>query len=199
MSHFPTSDNCPLETFNTWFDEAKQAIRKDPNAMTLATASPSGTPMVRVVLLKDVSPEGFVFFTNYESQKSQQLQSNPVAELNFYWRELNYQVRIHGRAGKISSLKSDAYFAQRQRPSQIGAWASMQSQPLTAYAALEKRIEHFEALYEGKDVPRPPHWGGWCVQPDWIEFWHQLDYRLHQRCRYTKEANGRWAYSLLYP
>ncbi|MBN8543753.1 MAG: pyridoxamine 5'-phosphate oxidase [Alphaproteobacteria bacterium] len=189
----------PFTLFNTWFAEAKaHASISEPTAMTLATATPTGTPSARIVLLKQVDTEGFVFFTNYQGRKSLELAGNPQAALCFYWMPLEKQVRIEGTVIKVSDRESDAYFNSRERGRQIGAWASLQSQSLESREALENRVQEIEKQYEGKPIPRPPHWGGWRLVPQTIEFWHQGQYRLHDRYIFTRE-NDAWIKTYLYP
>jgi len=192
--------NDPIALFSHWLAEAKaHPAITEPTAMTLATATPTGTPSARIILLKDFDKDGFVFFTNYEGRKSIELKTNPAAALSFYWMPLERQVRIEGAAEKISAAESDAYFATRERGRQIGAWASLQSQTLDSRETLEARIRALEAEYEGKNVPRPPHWGGWRLVPHSIEFWHQGRYRLHDRYVFTREHDADWVKTYLYP
>lgn len=189
----------PLKHFAEWLADAKSAQQiVEPTAMTLATATRAGKPSARVVLLKDFGPEGFVFYTNMTSRKSDELHENPHAALCFYWMPLERQVRIEGTVTEVSAAEADAYFASRPRDRQIGAWASLQSQVLAARADLEARVAEFEAKYPG-DVPRPPHWSGWRLSPTRIEFWHQNWARLHERMRYVRLSDGSWQQELLYP
>ncbi|MFZ4125973.1 MAG: pyridoxamine 5'-phosphate oxidase [Rickettsiales bacterium] len=189
----------PIALFTTWFSEAKaHSAISEPTAMTLATATISGTPSARIVLLKQVDTAGFVFFTNYHGRKSVELADNPKAALCFYWMPLEKQVRVEGHVEKVSDAASDAYFNSRERGRQIGAWASLQSQPLASREALDARFEAIEKQYEGKPIPRPPHWGGWRLVPKTIEFWHQGQYRLHDRFIFTRE-NDAWVKTYLYP
>ncbi len=193
------ADN-PFTLFNIWFDEAKQCDAiKEPTAMTLATATKEAAPSCRILLLKELEEDGIVFYTNYESWKSHELKANPQAAICFYWMPLDKQVRMEGRVTAVSDAQSDAYFAGRPHGSQIGAWASRQSQPLESREALIARIEGYEKQFEGKEVSRPPHWGGWKLTPHRIEFWHQQDDRLHDRWHYVKQANGEWVKELLNP
>lgn len=167
--------------------------------MTLATATTAGVPSARIVLLKGHDEQGFVFYTNMTSRKSAELIVNPHASLCFYWMPLDRQVRIEGVAEQVSATEADAYFASRPRARQVGAWASLQSQPLTDRATLDARNAQFEKQFAGGDVPRPPHWSGWRVVPNAIEFWVNSDARLHERERYTRSTDGRWTHSLIYP
>lgn len=190
----------PVPLFCEWFDKAiLHPDIAEPTAMTLATATTDGVPSARIVLLKEVSEAGFTFFTNYQGRKSVELAANPNAALCFYWMPLNLQIRVEGRVEKVSDAESDAYFASRDRGRQIGAWASLQSQPLASREALEQRVNAIEQRYAGQDVPRPPHWGGWRLVPEHIEFWHQGDYRLHERFVFTRQADGGWNKTYLYP
>lgn len=190
----------PLSKFSEWFDAAKACPAiAEPTAMTLATATRDGHPSARIVLLKEHGADGFLFYTNHTSRKSQEIIENPHAALCFYWIPLDRQVRIEGRIAPIHPKKADAYFAGRPRARQIGAWASLQSQPLDARETLDARVAELTAQYEGKPIPRPPHWSGWLLNPRSIEFWEQSDARLHAREIYTRDAKDAWQHSLLYP
>jgi pyridoxamine 5'-phosphate oxidase len=191
-------DPDPLRQFQHWFDQALNAGLIEPNAMTLATATPDGKPSARMVLLKGVDAGGFVFFTNYESRKGMELTANPWAALVFYWPELERQVRIEGRVERVSPEESDAYFVSRPNGNRIGAWASRQSRVISSRAELEQRVAELEALYADRDIPRPPYWGGFRVIPDIIEFWQGRPNRMHDRLRYRR-ANDGWIIERLSP
>jgi pyridoxamine 5'-phosphate oxidase len=188
----------PFQLFDEWLAEARVSEPNDPEAMALATADALGNPSVRMVLLKGHGPDGFVFYTNEQSAKGTQLAANPGAALLFHWKSLRRQVRIEGEVERVSSDEADAYFASRARDSQLGAWASDQSRPLDSRAAFEQRFEEIKRRYEGRDVPRPPHWGGYRVVPASIEFWSDRAHRLHERRLFAREADA-WTEGLLYP
>ena len=181
-------------------ERARGAGDPEPTAMTLATANPQGRVSARTVLLKELDGRGFVFYTNFGSNKGQQILAHPQCELLFLWKTLDrqVQVKIEGIAEPVTHCEADAYFAQRPRLSQIGAWASKQSQPLADRAELMARVREFEQRFEGQDVPRPPHWSGFRVVPDMIEFWYGAEYRLHDRLRYQC-VDGEWGKRALYP
>ncbi|MBV8939077.1 MAG: pyridoxamine 5'-phosphate oxidase [Alphaproteobacteria bacterium] len=183
---------------SAWLAEAGQAEEAQPTAMTLATVNAAGQPSARVVLLKAYDERGFVFFTNMRSGKSKELVGNPRAALCFYWATLKRQLRVEGVTQAVSAEESDAYFASRPRESQLGAWASLQSQALKTREEMLARYEAAAARHAGRDVPRPPHWGGWRVLPQVIEFWEEAPFRLHRRERFTRTAEG-WRMELLYP
>ena len=187
----------PFEQFAAWFGQAKKAVPL-AEAMVLATASADGAPSARFLLLKDFGPEGFVFHTDYRSAKADDLEANPRAALAFWWRELGLQVRITGRVERLDSEASDAYFLTRPRERQLGAWASQQSQPLADRAELERDLDAVANRFEGQDVERPEHWGGFRVLPEAIEFWQQGATRLHDRFRYRREGDG-WTIERLSP
>src|SRR5947209_9228443 len=188
----------PLALFDEWFAEARASEPNDPEAMALATADRNGRPSVRMVLLKGHGPDGFVFYTNQMSTKAKQLADNPAAALLFHWKSLARQVRIEGAVGRVPDAQADAYFATRARDSQLGAWASNQSRPLDSRLAFEARFEEVKRRFEGEDVPRPPHWGGYRVMPDRIEFWTDRPHRLHERRLFTCSGET-WSEGLLYP
>ena len=189
----------PLQQFNAWFDEALKSQLIDVNAMTLATASRTGEPSARIVLLKGADENGFVFFTNYDSQKGRDLAENPRASLLFFWAELERQVRITGSVTRTSIEESDEYFHQRPVESQIGATASPQSRPLRDRSELELRYAELAAKYKDQLVPLPTFWGGYRVRPDLMEFWQGRKSRLHDRLLYTRAADGSWSRSRLAP
>jgi pyridoxamine 5'-phosphate oxidase len=188
----------PTAQFRIWFEQALAANLHEPNAMTLATATPDGKPSARVVLLKGHDERGFVFYTNYEGRKGREMERNPNAALVFYWGELERQVRIEGRVGRVPESESDAYFASRPRGSRLGAWASEQSRPAEGRDALESRLRELEREYEGRRVPRPPFWGGYRVEPEAIEFWQGRENRLHDRLVYRR-GDGGWKMQRLQP
>jgi pyridoxamine 5'-phosphate oxidase len=196
----------PFQLFDAWFAEARTTEPSDSNAMALATVSAEGQPAVRMVLLKGHGPHGFVFYTNRESRKARELGDGSKAALLFHWKSLRRQIRIEGTVGLATDADSDAYFASRSRDSQLGAWASDQSRPLGSREIFEARYEAMRARFEGVDVPRPPHWGGYCVTPDRIEFWQDRAHRLHERRIFTRTGDpesesgaGGWTEGLLYP
>lgn len=188
----------PFPLFDAWFAEAQASEPNDPNAMALATADADGRPSVRMVLLKGHGPDGFVFYTNHESRKAGELAANAQAALLFHWKSLRRQVRIEGSVTRASEAESDAYFASRGRDSQLGAWASHQSRPLPDRATFEARFAEMTARFAGGEVPRPPHWGGYRVAPETIEFWQDRAHRLHERRLFTRAGSG-WREGLLYP
>jgi pyridoxamine 5'-phosphate oxidase len=190
----------PFERFAALYEQARAAIPVDPNAMVLATVGPDGQPSARVVLLKDFDARGFVFYTNLESRKGQDLLAHPKAALVVHWAPLERQVRIEGRAELVSDAEADAYFQSRPRGSQVGAWASAQSRPLDSREQLERRVEELTRQYEGREVPRPAHWSGFRVVPQRLEFWHARVSRLHERIVYTREGEaGPWRTQMLNP
>src|ERR1700704_5230986 len=185
-------DPDPIKQFSNWFTAAIEAGIRDVNAMSLATAAPDGRPSVRIVLLKGFDHDGFVFFTNYESQKGQQLEVNPYAALGFYWIELDRQIRISGKAQKTSREESQTYFHSRPVGSQLSAWASRQSQVLDGRRVLDERLAEMTERFGDKRIPLPPHWGGYRLKPDRMEFWQGRPNRLHDRFRYKRKSDGSW-------
>jgi pyridoxamine 5'-phosphate oxidase len=188
----------PVMQFRTWFDEAKASITGEPNAMVLSTSGSDGKPSSRVVLLKNISEKGFVFFTNYSSRKGRNLEKNPFAALLFFWGELERQVRIEGRVEKISYEESSEYFATRPRLSQIGALASKQSKVIERRSELEDAFHSLDKEFEGKEIPMPGNWGGYIVIPDYFEFWQGRRSRLHDRISYRHDE-GLWKIERLSP
>jgi pyridoxamine 5'-phosphate oxidase len=193
------TDTNPIEQFRRWFDEALASNLHEPNAMTIATATPDGHPSARIVLLRGFDERGFVFYTNYEGRKGWELETNPYAALVFYWGELERQVRLEGRVGRIPDEESDAYFAGRPRGSQLGAWASEQSRPVKDRGTLEERLRELETEYEGREVPRPPFWGGYRLEPEIMEFWQGRENRLHDRLVYRRSEERGWRRERLQP
>jgi pyridoxamine 5'-phosphate oxidase len=189
-----------LDTLRSLLDEATAGGDPEPTAMTLATADGAGRVCARVVLLKGADERGLRFFTNYDSDKGAQLQAHPQVALCLHWKTLRdgVQVRVEGRSERLPAAESDAYFATRARMSQIGAWASLQSHTLPDRDTFEERVQRYEREFEGRDVPRPPHWGGLLVVPDLVEFWYGAQYRLHERVRWELR-DGEWQRRLLYP
>ena len=197
-------DSAPLVTdpfarFQDWMTEAWRHEPDDANAMTLATATPDGTPSARIVLLKGADARGFVFYTNLESRKGGELAANSRAALLFHWKPLGRQIRIEGRVEHVTDAEADAYYATRARISRLGAWASDQSRVLPDRAELERRLASYEAKYPGEDIPRPPNWSGFRIVPARFEFWQNMPFRLHDRTVYTKAANGGWTLGKLFP
>lgn len=189
----------PIDQFRRWFDEALAADLHEPNAMTLATATPDGKPSARIVLLKGFDGRGFVFYTNYEGRKARDLEQNSNCSLTFYWGELERQVRIEGRASRVPEEESDAYFDSRPRGSRLGAWASEQSRPVESREKLEDRLKGLEEEYEKVEIPRPPFWGGYRVEPEKMEFWQGRENRLHDRLLYSSSGTGEWEIQRLQP
>jgi pyridoxamine 5'-phosphate oxidase len=188
----------PVEQFSAWLSDAFEADIVEPYAMTLATATPEGMPSARIVLLRGFDERGFVFYTNYEGRKGEELASNPRAALVFYWDSLQRQVRVEGDVSKLPESESDAYFASRPRGSRLGAWASAQSEVLGRREALEERVEELERKYSGEEVPRPPFWGGFRVRHERVEFWQGRESRLHDRLSYARSGDV-WEITRLQP
>lgn len=191
-----------LATFADLFGQAQRAGIPEPTAMTVATATPEGLPSARMALLKSWDARGFVFYTHLDGRKGRELQANPQAALLFFWKAIGedgVQVRIEGEVEIVSTTEADEYFATRPRASQIGAWASHQSEPLDGRETFERRIAECERDYDGRDVPRPPRWGGFRVIPRSIEFWYGARFRLHERHLYARDADGAWTRGMLYP
>lgn len=193
-----TIDRDPIRLFQLWFDDAVAAKLPLPEAMTLATATPDGKPSARLVLLKQVDQDGFVFFTNYRSAKAEQLEANPYAALVFYWPQLDRQVRVEGSVTRTSTQESQDYFKTRPRESQIGAWASEQSEVISGRDVLEQRAQELEALYGDGEIDCPEHWGGYRLVPQRIEFWKSRIGRLHDRILYERNNDG-WTITRLAP
>jgi pyridoxamine 5'-phosphate oxidase len=188
----------PFAFFNLWMEDAKLSELNDPNAMSLATSTPDGIPSVRIVLLKKHDPSGFTFYTNGESQKGQELRANPSAALCLHWKSRQRQVRIQGTVTELPPEDVDVYFHRRHRMSQIGAWASQQSRPLASREDLMARTQEAESRFP-EEVPRPPYWTGFRLQPTRIEFWQEGDYRLHDRVVFTPNGEGAWSRQRLFP
>lgn len=188
----------PIHQFRRWFEDAVAADVLEPNAMTLATCTPDGRPSARIVLLRGYDERGFDFFSNYESRKGEELEANPAASLVFFWPGLERQVRVEGRAARLSEAESDAYFHSRPSGSRLGAWASPQSRVVPDRAFLEDRVREMERAYADGSIPRPPHWGGYRLVPDAVEFWQGRPSRLHDRIRYRRQE-GLWLIERLAP
>ena len=188
----------PFVLFKQWFEEAQATEINDPDAIALASVDKTGMPSVRMVLLKEILPEGFVFYTNYTSRKSGELLATGKAAFVMHWKSLRRQVRVTGLVEQVPADQSDAYFQTRSRGSRIGAWASQQSQPLNSRTELAEAVSQIEDTY-ADEVPRPPHWGGFLIRPAEIEFWADGEFRLHDRFRFTKNAEGSWSSQRLYP
>jgi pyridoxamine 5'-phosphate oxidase len=190
----------PTDLFHEWFQLAEEKEPSYPGAMALATVSEEGRPAVRVVLMRGFNEKGLHFYTNYESAKGRALIANPYAEANFYWKSIERQIRVSGKVEKTSEDESDLYYNNRPRASRVGAWASRQSRPMQAYSDLEKAVEEFDQKFDAMDnPPRPPHWGGFRIIPERLEFWAEQPYRLHKRFVYSRNADGSWSIGWLYP
>jgi len=195
-----TKATAPFALFADWLGDAKRSEPNDHSAMSLASVDDTGMPNVRMVLLKSFDNDGFVFYTNYESQKGQELLGQGKAALNFHWKSLRRQIRIRGEVEQVSAAQADDYFATRARDSRIGAWASDQSRPLESRFALEKSIAKYAAKYAVGKIPRPPHWSGFRVKPLYMEFWHDRPFRLHDRIVFRRDGvTGDWQKTRLYP
>ena len=189
----------PLELFKIWMDEAKRKEINDPNALSLATSNINNEPSVRMVLLKGLSSQGFIFYTNLNSPKSRDLKENPKASMCFHWKSLQRQIRIFGKITQVSDKEADDYFNSRHYESRIGAWASDQSKVMKQREEFLEKIREFKNKYKDKNkLPRPPHWSGWCLNPSSIEFWLGDQYRIHERLKYIKNQRG-WEKEILYP
>jgi pyridoxamine 5'-phosphate oxidase len=188
----------PFDLFAEWMEEARASEPNDPDAMAFASADAAGRPSVRIVLMRRYGPDGFGFFTNLESRKAGELIANPFGALAIHWKSIRKQVRAEGRVVLVSDSEADEYFASRSRDSRIGSWASDQSRPLASREIFERRVAEAQARFEGQDVPRPPHWSGFRLIPDRIEFWSDRAFRLHERRLFTRTESG-WAEGLLYP
>lgn len=193
------TDPNPFSLFDQWYDEARTSEINDSNAMSLATVDAQGRPSARMVLLKGHGPDGFVFYTNFEGRKAGDMLGNPHAALLFHWKSLRRQIRIEGSVVRVGDAEADAYFATRSRDSQLGAWASDQSRPLASREVFRERFAAMQARFADGDVPRPPHWSGFRVVPDRMEFWQDREFRLHERTLYTRDGHGGWRSGLLYP
>jgi pyridoxamine 5'-phosphate oxidase len=195
-----TERDDPFKLFAEWFADAKKSEPNDPNAMALATADDTGLPNVRMVLMKDFSDRGFVFYTNFESQKGQEILATEKAALLFHWKTLRRQVRVRGPVEQVTEAEADAYFESRPRDSRIGAWASQQSRPLSARFELETAVAMNTAKFGFGPVPRPPHWSGFRILPTSVEFWHDRPFRLHDRVVFRRpKPEGGWSKDRLYP
>lgn len=191
-------ENTPFKQFGEWMKEARASEPNDSNAMTLATVSAAGRPAARIVLLKAWDERGFVFYTNLESRKSNEIRENAQVALLFHWKSLLRQIRIEGAVTPVSPEEADAYFASRYRVSKIGAWASDQSRPLASREVFEARLKEVEKRFPGEEIPRPENWSGWRVAPDAMEFWREREFRLHERVVFKRAGTG-WETGLLYP
>lgn len=196
-ARFEMTDN-PFDLFERWYAEARSTEPNDPEAMALATATSDGRPSVRMVLLKGHGTDGFVWYTNLDSRKGEELGANPHAALLFHWKSLRRQVRLEGAVEQVGDAQGDAYFATRGRDSKLGAWASDQSRPLASRELFEQRFDEARARFDGVEVPRPPRWSGFRLRPERIEFWQDRAHRLHERRLFVRDGDG-WREGLLYP
>ncbi len=192
-------DAHPMKQFNIWWQQVMKSKIEEPNAMTLSTCNASGKPSSRIVLLKGIKEDGFIFFTNYASRKGKEIESNPLVSLLFFWKELERQVRIEGEIEKISGQESDAYFSKRPAESRISAWSSPQSEIIKGREVLEKNVSDYTNKFDFQNIPRPSYWGGYKVKPTLIEFWQGRPGRLHDRLQYTVNEKGLWKIDRLAP
>jgi pyridoxamine 5'-phosphate oxidase len=199
MTDTNQTETDPFAWFQRWMTEAEASEPSDPNAMTVVTVAADGRPSARTILLKGVDPRGFVFYTNTQSRKGNELAANNLVFLLFYWKSLGRQIRVEGRVEPVTTAEADAYYASRPRISRLGAWASDQSRPLSERAELERRLAHFEEKYPGEDIPRPPHWSGYRVLPERFEFWRNMPFRLHDRTIFERAPDGGWTSGKLFP
>jgi len=199
MTDTNQTETDPFAWFQRWMTEAEASEPSDPNAMTVVTVAADGRPSARTILLKGVDPRGFVFYTNTQSRKGNELAANNLVFLLFYWKSLGRQIRVEGRVEPVTTAEADAYYASRPRISRLGAWASDQSRPLSERAELERRLAHFEEKYPGDDIPRPPHWSGYRVLPERFEFWRNMPFRLHDRTMFERAPDGGWTSGKLFP
>jgi pyridoxamine 5'-phosphate oxidase len=188
----------PFQKFGEWLADAEASEPNDPNAMTLATANAAGRPAARMVLLKGWDTRGFVFYTNLESRKADEIRENAQVSLLFHWKSQRRQIRIEGEVSPVTEAEADAYFASRRRISKLGAWASAQSRPLPSREVFEAKLAEMESRFPGEEVPRPANWSGWRVAPEYFEFWQDRDFRLHDRLVFARAGDG-WETGLLYP
>ena len=199
MTDTNQTETDPFAWFQRWMTEAEASEPSDPNAMTVVTVAADGRPSARTILLKGVDPRGFVFYTNTQSRKGNELAANNLVFLLFYWKSLGRQIRVEGRVEPVTTAEAAAYYASRPRISRLGAWASDQSRPLSERAELERRLAHFEEKYPGEDIPRPPHWSGYRVLPERFEFWRNMPFRLHDRTIFERAPDGGWTSGKLFP